>query len=58
MNKLDKLNEILNEIISKVPGKKQWVLKSKRTGRVLGTHSSKDKARKQEIAIQISKHSR
>lgn len=57
MTKLESLNKILDEIITKVPGKKEWVLKSKSTGKILGRHTSKERARKQEIAIQISKAS-
>lgn len=34
---------------------KKWVLKSKKTGRILGTHPSKAKAESQEAAINISK---
>jgi len=34
----------------------KWVLLSK-TGKVLGTHDTKQQARNQEIAVQISKHS-
>ena len=56
MTKLEQLEEVLNEIIRKVPGKKEWILKSKSTGKVLGRHTSKEKALRQERAIQISKH--
>lgn len=46
-----------SEIDPKRPKSEQvWCLLSKKTGRVLGRHSSKDKALKQEQAIQISKH--
>jgi len=34
---------------------KKWLLLSKRTGRVLGTHTSRADAIKQETAINISK---
>jgi hypothetical protein len=34
---------------------KKWLLLSKRTGRVLGTHTSRADAVKQETAINISK---
>lgn len=34
----------------------KYVLKSKSTGRVLGTHDTKAQAVKQEQAINISKH--
>jgi hypothetical protein len=54
--KLEKLCRILDEVIQKVPGKREWVLKSKKTGRVLGRHTSKEKARSQERAIQASIH--
>lgn len=33
----------------------KYVLKSKKTGKTLGTHESKTKAERQERAIQISK---
>lgn len=36
-------------------GPKKWVLVSKKTGRVLGTHPSRAKAERQEAAINISK---
>jgi hypothetical protein len=36
----------------------KFVLRSKKTGKVLGTHASKKKALAQERAIQISKHSK
>lgn len=32
-----------------------WVLRSKRSGRVLGKHPTKRKAEKQELAIRLSK---
>lgn len=35
--------------------KSKWVLKSKKTGRVLGTHKTKAEAKSQEAAINISK---
>ena len=34
----------------------KWVLKSRKTGKTLGTHSSKQGAIKQEQAIEIAKH--
>lgn len=34
---------------------KSWVLRSRTTGRILGRHSTKRKAEKQEIAIRLSK---
>ena len=34
---------------------KKWLLKSKHTGRVLGTHPSEAAAKRQEAAINISK---
>jgi len=34
---------------------KKWLLKSKKSGRTLGTHSTKTAAKKQEAAINISK---
>lgn len=34
---------------------KKWVLKSKSTGRTLGTHATKKGAKSQEAAINISK---
>lgn len=37
---------------------KKWVLRSKKTGKVLGTHSSREGAIKQEQAIEIAKHKR
>ena len=36
-------------------GPKKWVLLSKKTGRVLGTHPTKASAERQEAAINISK---
>lgn len=47
-----KLKEILNEVIKKEGSK--WVLYSKK-GKVLGKHDTKESAKKQEAAIQISK---
>ena len=44
----------IQEVISKQGSK--WVLKSKKTGKVLGTHDSKAQALAQERAIQIAKH--
>ena len=35
--------------------KSKWVLKSKKTGKVLGTHPTKKAAKSQEAAINISK---
>tara|TARA_Y100001951_G_C11298033_1_gene277369 strand:+ start:3906 stop:4070 length:165 start_codon:yes stop_codon:yes gene_type:complete len=49
-------NQFIQEKISKENGK--WVLRSKRTGKVLGTHDSEQDAIDQEIAIQISKKER
>jgi hypothetical protein len=43
-------------VIEKQGGK--YVLKSKKTGKVLGRHESKAKAEKQERAVQASKHRR
>ena len=43
-------------MIQKRHGK--YVLKSKKTGKVLGRHASKAKAEKQERAIQAAKHAR
>jgi hypothetical protein len=43
-------------MIEKRRGK--YVLKSKTTGKVLGKHASKAKAKKQERAIQAAKHAR
>lgn len=34
---------------------RKWVLRSKKTGRILGTHPTKTGAKKQEAAINISK---
>ena len=34
---------------------KKWVLRSKKTGKVLGTHTTKKAAESQEAAINISK---
>jgi hypothetical protein len=42
--------------IKKSGGK--YKLVSKKTGKVLGTHSSKEKAKRQERAVQASKHRR
>jgi len=36
-------------------GTKKWVLRSKKTDRVLGTHKTKAGAKSQEAAINISK---
>jgi hypothetical protein len=36
----------------------KWVLVSKTTGKVLGTHATRQEAVAQEKAIQISKHMR
>jgi hypothetical protein len=36
-------------------GPKKWVLLSKKTGRVLGTHPTKAGAERQERAVNISK---
>ncbi len=35
-----------------------YVLRSKKTGKVLGKHPTKEAAIKQEVAIEISKHKR
>ncbi len=43
-------------MISKKDGR--YVLRSRKTGKVLGTHPSKKKAMAQERAIQAAKHSR
>jgi len=43
-------------VIEKQGGK--YVLKSKKTDKVLGKHRSKAKAEKQERAIQAAKHAR
>ncbi len=36
-------------------GQRKWLLRSKRSGKVLGTHPSKTAAERQEAAINISK---
>jgi hypothetical protein len=36
----------------------KYVLRSKKTGKVLGTHPTKEKALAQERAIQVAKHAR
>ena len=46
--------EMDGDMIRKRGGK--WVLLSKDSGKVLGTHSSKEKAQAQEAAINIAKH--
>jgi len=64
MERYKKIIEDLNEInssleISETIHKEgnQWVLYTKDGSRVLGKHSTKEEAKKQEIAIEISKHS-
>ena len=49
-------NQLMIENISKENGK--WVLRSKKSGRVLGTHDTEQEAIDQEIAIKISKEKR
>ncbi|MEK6861739.1 MAG: hypothetical protein AABY07_07250 [Nanoarchaeota archaeon] len=65
INKDNELRELISEIIRQCRKKDQddrplskqkWCLFSKDGNRLLGRHSSKEDAKKQEIAIQIRKH--
>lgn len=46
----------IDEVIRKVPGKQQWILKSKKSDKTLGRFKSKDAALKREKQIQYFKN--